>query len=138
MSQKPRSKPSQSKGPSSAPQPERPAKGALQATGILFAVAVNVLLVTSAHLLVTRLGLPLNAELLATFVGPVLAGALTAFYVKQRGGIHAFIGGLITIPITTFVVFGGNWQLGIFAGAFCGLAGALTEIALRRRTSPSG
>ena len=71
--------------------------------------------------------------MLATLVAPVVAGTATALYVKKRGGIHAFIGGLISMPILTYLVFGGVWQFGIFAGAFCGLAGALTEIVLRRR-----
>lgn len=108
-------------------------KGPIRATGILFALAANVLLVTGADMLVRRLGLPLSYEALATLVAPVIAGVATALYVRQRGGIHAFIGGLISMPILTYLVFGGVWQFGILSGAFCGLAGALTEIFLRRR-----
>lgn len=108
-------------------------RGPIRATGILFALAANVLLVTGADTLVRRLGLPLSYEALATMVAPVIAGVATALYVRQRGGIHAFIGGLISMPILTYLVFGGVWQFGILAGAFCGLAGALTEIFLRRR-----
>ena len=114
-------------------QAGRREKGPIRATGILFALAANILLVTAADTAVRRVGLPLSYEALATLVAPVIAGVATALYVKQRGGIHAFIGGLISIPILTYLVFGGIWQFGILAGAFCGLAGALTEVALRWR-----
>lgn len=111
----------------------RAEKAPLQPAGILFALALNVMLVTLAHMLVVRTALPPSAEVLATFVGPVIAGALTALYTRSRGGMHAFIGGAISVPVLTYLVFSGYWQFGIFAGAFCGLSGSLMEIALRRR-----
>lgn len=110
-------------------------KGPILITGILFALAANVLLVTAADTLVGWLNLPITFEALATLFAPLIAGAATAFYVKKRGGIHAFIGGLISIPILAAVVFGGVWQFAILAGAFCGLSGSITEIVLRRRST---
>ncbi|MCB0071222.1 MAG: hypothetical protein KDE20_07170 [Caldilineaceae bacterium] len=115
------------------PQNGRTTKPPIQPSGIVFALGMNVMLVTGAQLLVTFTALPLTAEALATFVGPVIAGVLTAVYVRERGGIHAFLGGVISVPILTYLVFGGYWQFGIFAGAFCGLAGSLMELVLRRR-----
>lgn len=111
----------------------RTEKPPIQPSGIVFALAMNVMLVTAAHMLVAQTTLPASAEVLATFVGPVITGVLTALYVGQRGGIHAFIGGLLSVPILTYLVFSGYWQFGIFAGAFCGLAGSLMELASRRR-----
>jgi len=110
----------------------KPDKGPIRFTGILFALAANMFLVTAADALVKGLDLSISFEVLATLVAPFIAGTGTALYVKQRGGIHAFIGGLLSIPLLTYLVFGGYWQFGILAGAFCGLAGALTEIFLRR------
>ena len=115
------------------PQNGRTTKPPIQPSGIVFALGMNVMLVTGAQLLVTFTALQLTAEALATFVGPVIAGVLTALYVRERGGIHAFLGGVISVPILTYLVFGGYWQFGIFAGAFCGLAGSLMELVLRRR-----
>jgi hypothetical protein len=122
-----RSEPSESGSDASKPD-----KGPIRFTGILFALAANMFLVTAADALVQGLGLPISFEVLATLVAPFIAGTATALYVKQRGGVHAFIGGMLSIPLLTYLVFGGYWQFGIFAGAFCGLSGALTEIFLRR------
>jgi hypothetical protein len=58
---------------------------------------------------------------------------LTAFYVRQRGGVHAFIGGLLSIPILALFILTGLWQTAILCGAFCTLGGAITEIVMRRR-----
>ena len=107
-------------------------KGPIRIAGILFALAADLFLVTAADALVRRLGLPISFEVLATLVAPFIAGVATAFYVKQRGGVHAFVGGILSIPLLTYLVFGGYWQFGVLAGAFCGLSGALTEIFLRR------
>ena len=126
------SKPKRTKPGMSKSEPSKPDKGPIRITGILFALAANMLLVTVADALVQGVGLPISYELLATIVAPVIAGATTTFYVKQRGGIHAFIGGLLSIPLLTYLVFGGFWQFGILAGAYCGLSGSLTEIFLRR------
>lgn len=116
---------------------QRPAKPPLLWSGILFALAANMLLVTladfAANLLMRNWGLSFDYEILATLVAPLLAGAATALYVRQRGGMHAFLGGWISIPLLTYLVFGGYWQLGIFAGAFCTIGGASTELILRRR-----
>ncbi len=120
-------KPSSPKGESGAP-----GKGPIRVTGILFALAANMFLVSAADALVQGLSLPISYEVLATLVAPFIAGTATAFYVKQRGGVHAFLGGLLSIPLLTYLVFGGFWQFGILAGAFCGLSGAITEIFLRR------
>lgn len=110
----------------------KPTKGPIRITGVLFALAANLFLVSAADALVQALSLPISYEVLATLIAPFIAGTATAFYVKQRGGMHAFIGGLLSIPLLTYLVFGGFWQFGILAGAFCGLSGAITEIFLRR------
>ena len=113
-------------------EPSAPDKGPIRIAGILFALAANLFLVTAADALVRGIGLPISFEVLATLVAPFIAGVATAFYVKQRGGVHAFVGGILSIPLLTYLVFGGYWQFGVLAGAFCGLSGALTEIFLRR------
>lgn len=110
-----------------------PPKPPIRWTGILFAAAMNVMLVSLAQLIVNRLGLSLNFELLATLIAPFTAGLLTHYYLRQRAGIHTFLGGLISIPILTFVTFGGIWQFGVLAGAICGLSGAAVEILTRPR-----
>ena len=94
-------------------------------------MAANVLLVTLADVLMQYLGMPASSNFLVTIAAPALAGSATALYTGQRGGMHAFLGGLLSVPVLTFLVFGGLWQVGIFAGAFCGLAGSLPELFLR-------
>jgi uncharacterized membrane-anchored protein len=113
--------------------PERQARPALRWTGILFAFAVNLLLVTLADLLVQRLGLPLEFELVATFVAPLVAGVASGFYVPYRAAVHTFWGAMVSIPVLALFVFGGVWPPAVLAGAFCAMGGALTEIARRRR-----
>ena len=113
--------------------PPRPAKPPLLWTGILFAFAANMLLVTGTDLLVRRMAPGMNANIAAAMIAPLVAGAATAFYVKRRGGIHAVIGGILSTPPLALIVFEGFWQPALFAGAFCGLAGACMEIVLRRR-----
>jgi hypothetical protein len=71
--------------------------------------------------------------LVLRLLAPLVAGLMTALYVRQRGGIHAFIGGMITIPLLALLVFYGNWQSALLAGALCALAGAIGEVALRYR-----
>ena len=112
--------------------PENGAKPPLLWSGVLFAAAANLLFVTLGYGMLVRLGAPPQYGILASLVGPAIAGAFTAYYVKQRGGIHAFIGGILSAPLIALIVFSGVWQLGILAGACCGFGGALTEI-LRRR-----
>lgn len=131
------------KRPAKAPRgkakagPVTPAgKAPLLWTGVLFAFAANVLAVTLVDLLLSRLRAGLNFELLATVAAPVVVGLLTARYVGRRGGMHAFIGGMASIPILALWVFPDRWPLALFAGAFCGLSGALAEKALARRGLP--
>ena len=108
-------------------------KAAIQWTGILFAVAVTLLLVTVVDLVITNQGLAVTMAVVLRLLGPIVAGVLTAFYVRQRGGIHAFIGALITLPLMALFVFHGNWQSAVLAAALCALAGAVSEVVLRNR-----
>lgn len=123
--QKPRQQPRQQRLPTTRPP--------LQWTGVLFAFALNLLLITVADLAVRRSGLDPMYEAIATMLAPVVAGLLAALYVKQRGGIHAVLGGLISIPFLILYTFSGVAAYAVFAGALCGLSGAITELLLRRR-----
>jgi hypothetical protein len=108
-------------------------KPPLRWTGVLFAFAANLLLVTLADMWVNGLGRSPNLELLAAVVAPLLAGLLTALYTKVRGAVHAFLGGLLSLPILALFVFPNAWTPAILAAAFCTLGGAFTELATRRR-----
>jgi hypothetical protein len=101
-------------------------------TAVLFAFASNMLLATLANSLVQTLHWPAEFEVLATLVAPLLAGGLTAIYARARGGMHAFLGGLLSVLPLMIFTFGGVWQLAVFAACFCTLGGALTEIYMRR------
>lgn len=103
-------------------------KPPLHWAGVLFALAANLLLPTVADMALGSIG-----STLAYVIAPLIAGSLTALYVRQRGAIHALIGGLLTVPLLGLFIFPGLWQLAILAGAFCPLGGALTELVLRRR-----
>ena len=105
----------------------------IQWTGVLFALACTMLLVTAVDLVIRNQGLAVNLAVALRLLAPVVAGLLTALYVRQRGGIHAFIGGMITIPLLALLVFQGNWQSALLAGALCALAGAVSEVLLRKR-----
>ena len=83
--------------------------------------------------LARQFGLATMLWWLTGIAAPLLAGGLTAYYTGVRGGIHAFSGGLLSIPIFGLFVFPNAWQLAIFAGAFCTLGGAIMELVLRRR-----
>lgn len=107
-------------------------KAPLKWEGALFAFASNMLLVTVLTGLVQTMRLPIDFETIATLFGPLLAGVLTALYVRQRGGIHAFLGGMLSVLPLTFFIFQGNWQPALYAGAFCTIGGALTEVIQRR------
>jgi hypothetical protein len=107
-------------------------KPPLQWTGVLFALAANLLLPTAMEALAGPFNLGTLFWILVGLVAPLLAGWLTARYTGVRGGLHAFLGGLISVPILGFFVFPNQWQLAILAGAFCTLAGAVTELAMRR------
>lgn len=113
--------------------PSRPPRQPLRWQGVVFAFAANLLLVTGGDALARQLQIGINAELLATIVGPLIAGAATALYIRNRGGMHALLGALISLPIIAFVIFPTAWPLAVFAAAFCTMGGAITEILLRRR-----
>ena len=108
-------------------------KSALQWTGILFAIAATLLLVTVVDLAIRDRPLSLVLAVTLRLLVPIFAGVLIALYVRQRGGVHAFIGGMITIPLLALFVFQGNWQSAVLAAALCALAGAVSEVALRNR-----
>jgi hypothetical protein len=107
---------------------EKPAKEPLRWTGIVFAFAANLLLVTVADALAGATG----STTLATVFAPLIAGAATALYTGQRGALHALIGAAIALPVLVFVIFPTSWPLAIFATLFCVLGAALTELGLRR------
>ncbi len=109
------------------------ARPPIRLTAVLFALAANMLLVTVTNSLVQTLGWPPEFEVLATLVAPLAAGVVTALYASARGGMHAFLGGLLSVLPLMLFTFGGVWQLAVYAGCFCTLGGALTEIATRRR-----
>ncbi len=69
----------------------RPAepRAQLRWEGAIFAFASNMMLVTALTGLVQSQRLPIEYEVLATLFGPLLAGVLTAMYVRQRGGRRA-------------------------------------------------
>lgn len=102
-------------------------------TGILFALAANLLLVTVVNMLVEQWQPQPALAMLLTLLAALLAGVFTALYVRQRGGMHAFIGGCASIPILALFILPGLWQTAILCGAFCTVGGALAEIFLRRR-----
>lgn len=102
-------------------------------TGVLFAIAGNLLLVTVVDFAIRNRAIDPGLALALRLLAPMAAGLLTALYVRQRGGIHAFIGGMISIPLFALLIFVGNWPFAILAGALCALAGAMSEVMLRRR-----
>jgi hypothetical protein len=109
-----------------------PPKPPLLWTGVLFALAANLLLVTLADLLHRGLpgGLP-APTILIVVIAPLLAGILTERYTRHRGAMHAFVGGMASIPLLALYVLPGGWSLAILAGAFCTLGGALMELRSR-------
>ena len=112
------------------PKPLAPIRWA----GIIFALAANLLLVTVVDLAMGDRTVNLSVALALRLVAPILAGFLTAFYVQQRGGIHAFIGGMSSVPLLALLIFQGNWQSALLVGALCALAGTVGEMVLRRRS----
>ena len=103
----------------------------IRPTGVIFALAANLLLVTAADLVVAQFGLGVNVSVALRLLFPFLAGVITALYVGRRGGMHAFLGGMISIPILGLAIIPGAWQVSLLAGALCTLGGAVTEV-LRR------
>lgn len=99
-------------------------------TGVLFAFAANLLLVTGADAIVG----PNGSTTLATVFAPLIAGGATAIYAKSRGAIHAAIGAAIALPVLAFIIFPTAWPLALFATLFCILGASLTELGLRRPT----
>lgn len=106
-------------------------KEPLRWTGILFAFAANLLLVTGADALSSQTG----TTSLATVFAPLIAGAATALYTRQRGGLHALVGAAIAMPVLAVVVFPTAWPLAIFATLFCIMGAAVTELGLRGPTN---
>jgi hypothetical protein len=97
-------------------------------TGVIFAFAANLLLVTVADTLSGASG----STALPTVFAPLVAGGATAIYTKTRGALHALIGAALTLPILVLIVFPMAWPLAIFATLFCVLGASLTELGLRR------
>lgn len=109
----------------------QPAKQPIRWTGVVFAFAANLLLVTVAEMLI---GIESNASALVTVFVPLVAGAATALYTRNRGGLHALIGAGLAMPVLAFVTFPTAWPLAIFATLFCVMGATLTELGLRRPT----
>jgi hypothetical protein len=109
-----------------------PTRPPLRPAGIIFAFALNLLLVTLALFVVS--GLSADGRLAGlALVGSVAAGLITAFYVRQRAAVHAALGGLISAPVLAiFILPNQNWGFAILAGAFCALGGILAEFRQRR------
>ena len=103
-------------------------------TGVIFALAANLLLSTVAAMLLERSasGAAYSFWFVPALITPLLAGCLTALYIRQRGGIHAFLGGMLSVPLLGIYIFAGNWPLALFAGSFCTLGGTLTERITRK------
>ncbi len=74
------------------------AKAPIRLTGVLFALAANLLLTTGRHCRTPAAGQP-DYEIIATLVAPFIAGLLSALYARQRAPMHAFIGGMLSVPI---------------------------------------
>lgn len=110
-----------------------PVRPPLRPSGIIFAFALNLLLVTLALFVGSNngagsglwAGLPLAAS--------IVAGLATAFYVGQRAAIHAALGGLLSVPVLALLILpGSNWSFAILAAAFCSVGGILGEFRQRR------
>lgn len=99
---------------------------------VVFAFAGNLLFLTLAYGAANTFFFG-QAILWLTLIGPVVAGILTALLARQRGGIHAFIGGVASIPVIVFFILPGAWRTAIFAACFCTIGAAITEIILRNR-----
>ena len=119
------------KSQKSSRRKEQTPKPPLRWTGIVFAAALNLLLVSAAQLVLNLTGAGLNFEIVATMFAPLIAGAASALYVKQRPAMHVVLGGLLSIPFLALLTFGGIWQFALLAGGFCGLAGGISEVLMR-------
>ncbi|MEZ4635154.1 MAG: hypothetical protein R2856_09325 [Caldilineaceae bacterium] len=58
---------------------------------------------------------------------------MSARYAGERGAIHAFLGGFLSMPVLGLFVLVNNWSFAILAGSFCALGGIAGEIVQRRR-----
>ncbi|MEZ4707909.1 MAG: hypothetical protein R3A44_11915 [Caldilineaceae bacterium] len=103
------------------------ARPPLRVAGILFGLLANLILVTLVSLLAAALDWSRGGLLIGAVVAAVTAGVLTARYVGARAGIHAFLGGMLSIPLLGLIAFSGDWQAAFFGGAFCALGGILME-----------
>jgi hypothetical protein len=112
-------------------KPQATPKPPLRWTGIVFAAALNLLLVSAAQLFLNLTGAGLNFEIVATMFAPLIAGAASGLYIRERAGAHVVLGGLLSIPFLGWLTFAGIWQFALLAGAFCGMAGAITEVLMR-------
>lgn len=106
----------------------RPPKTPLNWLGIFFAFAANMLVITVAGYIVDILVPATRYSQPIVLISALLAGIATAFYAKSRGGMHAFIGGLISIPFLALITFDGGWQPAIIAGALCGMGGVVGDL----------
>jgi hypothetical protein len=104
---------------------------------VVFAFAATLLLVTVMDGLVRTMQLDPTFEALATLVAPFAAGVLTAFYARVRGGMHAALGSVLSVPVLAIFIFDGAWTLAVLAGCFSILGGAITELLLRSRSAPA-
>ena len=110
--------------------PDRPP---FRPSGVIFAFALNLLLVTL--MLFVGSGLTTRSGILAglPLVGSAVAGLATAFYVRRRAAVHAVLGGLLSAPaLALFVLPNANWSYAILAGTFCGVGGIVGEFRQRR------
>lgn len=100
--------------------------------GIVYPLLINVSLVTIASLAAAQFR-SINPFLLIALAG-ALTGILTVMYVDERGGTHAFIGGMLSVPFTAWIAFNWTWLPALYGGIFCALAGLLYYRVRKRRS----
>lgn len=110
-----------------------PTRPPLRITGIVFAFALNLFLVSVVHISAGNLGLLNSLWIAAALVAALVAGLVTTFYVRERSGIHAFLGGVLSVPVLAIFILGGNWSFALLAGSFCAVGGIVGEYYRRRR-----
>lgn len=99
--------------------------------GIAYPFLINIALVTIASLAAERFR-GINPFLLIAIAG-TLTGILTVMYVRERGGTYAFIGGMLSVPFTSWLAFNWTWVPALYGGIFCALAGLLYYRVRSRR-----
>ena len=110
-----------------------PPRPPLRLSGIAFAFALNLLMVTLALLIGSGLSAGSGLLMGLPLIGSVATGLATAFYVRQRAAIHAALGGLLSVPALALLILPNtNWSYAILAGAFCAVGGILAEFWQRR------